>query len=104
MITRAFAAIVGTALLAAPALAEPADLVSVDVRVADLDLGTQLGRDRLDRRVRQAAGQICGQQPRSVAMQVDYQRCRSEVLDDAQVKIARMLDNSAPIRVARRTR
>lgn len=102
MFTRALSAIIGTALLAAPALAQNADTMTVAVRTADLDLSSADGRARLDRRVRQAAGQICGAEPRGLNLREQYLSCRGEVMTDAEVKIARMTDRSAPVLVARR--
>ena len=102
MFTRAFSAIVGAALLAAPALAQSPDTMSVAVRTADLDLSSAGGRARLDRRVRQAAARICGESPRALEFRDAHRTCRSDVLADAETQIARMIDSSAPILVARR--
>ena len=45
-------------LAAAPAVAQPAETVLVSY--ADLNLASQLGRERLDRRIASAAEQLCG--------------------------------------------
>lgn len=63
-IALASALITAGALRAAPALAEPASgevqtYVSY-VKTADLDLGSQNGQRTLDRRVAQAAREVCG--------------------------------------------
>lgn len=103
MVTRALLTTVATSLLAAPVLAaDKLDTMSVAVRTVDLDLSLAGDRARLDRRVRQAAGRICGAAPRALEFQQSHRACRSEVLGDAQVQIARMIERSAPILVARR--
>lgn len=102
MIIRAFTAILGTALLAGPAYSQFAEPVSVEVKIADLNLGSAAGQARLERRVRQAAGRICGAEPRTIDLRIDHQRCRGEVLSDAALKIAALKDKSAPVQVARR--
>jgi UrcA family protein len=103
MIKRTIAAMIGTALIAAPAFAQNVESLTVSIKTADLDLASAQGRARLDRRVRQAAGQICGaDEPRSIAMREAFTRCRAEVLSDADVKIAAMARETAPIQVARR--
>jgi UrcA family protein len=104
MIKRAPTAVVGSALIAAPAYAQPVETLSVSINTADLDLGSADDRARLDRRVRQAAGQICGAQPRGADLRADFQRCRGEVLSDAELKIAALSGKGAPIQLARRTR
>jgi UrcA family protein len=104
MIKRTLTAIIGTALIAAPAYAQIEDTMSVEVRIDDLDLGSADGVARLDRRIRYAAGQICGEEPRVTDLRVGYQRCRSQVVGDANVKLAALKDRSATIQLARRTR
>jgi len=105
MITRAFAiAMLGTVLLAAPAHAHQDEAMSVDVKIADLDLGSASDRARLDRRIRQAAGQICGAEPRGLELRGAHRACMGEVLTDAEIKLAQLIDRTAPLQVARRTR
>ena len=74
---------------AAPALAEPASAeVNVSfVHTADLDLSTAGGQRQLDRRLAQAAREVCG-----TASDVDLEgkneirRCRDQVLAKAKAE------------------
>ena len=67
------------ALLDSPAVAGPIEPPSRTVRLGDLDLSTEAGRIRLDRRIVAAARNVCGRawpmDPDAVA---DMRKCRSE--------------------------
>ena len=58
-ITTLGAALLAT-LTAAPALAQEANVRSVAVSYADLDLGSEAGRATFDSRLRQAVRELCG--------------------------------------------
>ena len=64
---------------AVPAFAQPAD--GIEVSYADLDLGVPAGRDVLDRRIADAAAQLCGSF-RSVELgwAAAVQACRAETI------------------------
>jgi UrcA family protein len=104
MIARTLAAIGASALLfAAPAFAQ-AEIMSVDVQIGDLNLASDDGRAQLDRRVFRAMGQICGERPRSLDIAQGYQTCRTEVMADADAKIAALKGPTVRIALARRAR
>ena len=74
---------------AAPALAQaptPAGEINVTlVRTADLDLGTEAGRRQLDRRLAQAARDVCGTaSDADVEGKNDVRKCRDETLAKAR--------------------
>jgi len=81
------AIITGVAIKAAPALAQDtaADVQVSFVRTADLDLSTDFGRRQLDKRLANAAREVCG-----TASDVDVEgknevrKCRDEVLTKAR--------------------
>ncbi len=58
-ITTLAAALLAT-FTAAPALAQDANVRSVAVSYADLDLGSEAGRATFDNRLRQAVREVCG--------------------------------------------
>ena len=58
-ITTLAAAVLAT-VTAAPALAQDANIRSVAVSFADLDLGSEAGRSTFDNRLRQAVREVCG--------------------------------------------
>lgn len=83
---------VATFTFVMPAHAE--DAASRAVSYADLDLGTAQGRAVLETRVNKAAGNVC----RSVLntagtaeAEVNFQRCRQAVLDQANTRLAAVL-------------
>jgi UrcA family protein len=96
VIAFASALITAGALRAAPALAEPASgevqtYVSY-VKTADLDLSSQGGQRTLDRRVAQAAREVCGT-PSDVdlAGQNKARECREEAIAKASFERDAML-------------
>jgi UrcA family protein len=104
MLARTLAAIGASALLlATPALAQE-DLMSVEVRTGDLNLASNAGRAQLNRRIFRAMGQICGEAPRSLDIAEAYDSCRTEVLADADAKIAALKGPTVRITLARRAR
>jgi UrcA family protein len=96
------ALVTGAVIKAAPALAEPAQAVSV-VRTADLDLSTQAGRAALDHRLIIAAGEVCG-----MASDVDLagknavRQCRTDVLAKARARGQQLATRGEAIVVASR--
>ena len=104
MIARTLAAIGASALLfATPAFAQD-DLMSVEVQIGDLNLASDAGKAQLNRRVFRAMGEICGQAPRALALTEGYTTCRTEVLADADAKIAALKGPTVRIALARRPR
>ena len=72
---------------AAPALAEaPANNTNISVvRTADLDLRSSEGQRRLDRRLAQAASEVCGAASDiDVAGKNDVRKCRDDTLAKAR--------------------
>ena len=67
------------ALLDSPSIAAPVEPPARSVSLGDLDLSTEAGRIRLDRRIVAAARNVCGRawpmDPDAVA---EMRRCRSE--------------------------
>jgi UrcA family protein len=105
MIARTFPAFAASALLlATPAIAQD-DRMSVEVRTSDLNLASDQGQARLQRRIHHAARAICGERPRNLELRESHDDCRAEVLTDAAQKIAALkLRTGDRIQVARRTR
>lgn len=93
-IALASALITTVAIKAAPALAEaPASAVNVSlVRIADLDLGSRDGQRTLDRRLANAAREVCGTASDvDVVGKNDVRKCRDETLAQARGKRDAML-------------
>jgi UrcA family protein len=88
VIAFASALITAGAIRAAPALAEPASSEAQTyvsyVKTADLDLASQSGQRKLDRRVAQAAREVCGT-PSDVDLvgQNKARECREEAIAKA---------------------
>ena len=60
MISKAFAAaVLGSTLIAAPLAAQTQPAESVAVKYSDLDLSTEKGQAKLDRRINAAARKVC---------------------------------------------
>ncbi len=86
-IALASALITTAAIKAAPALAEtPTAETNVSlVRTADLDLGSRAGRRQLDRRLANAAREVCGTASDvDLAGKNDVRHCRVETLAQAR--------------------
>lgn len=104
MIARTLAAIGASALfLATPAFAQD-DVMSVEVKIGDLNLASDAGKAQLGRRVHRAMSQICGYTPRNFDILDSYRDCRSEVMADADAKIAALQGPTVRIALARRPR
>lgn len=74
------------AIKAAPAFAqEPANEVNVLVRTADLNLATSQGQRKLERRLAQAARDVCGTASDvDIAGKNEVRKCRDETLEKAR--------------------
>lgn len=70
-------ALAGAALLAAPAVsAQERDTRTTGVTVTDLDLNTEEGREELDRRIDDAAKEVCGMGERSLGSNIATRESR----------------------------
>lgn len=93
------------AFTAAPALAEPPAPVSSIVPIADLDLSTEAGQRKLDRRLSIAAREVCvTASPADLEGQNDVNRCFKYTLarlaDERDQRVAAA--SKQPIEVAAR--
>jgi UrcA family protein len=90
-----FAAALGTAtLFASPAAAAPADTGKVEVRYRDLDLSTPAGAKELDRRLHQAAGEVCGMNAPTTGTRMpsnNARKCYKETLAQLQDRFAQVV-------------
>ena len=104
MFARTLTALAGVALLAAtPAVAQ--DAASLSVNTGDLDLATDAGRAKLDRRIRQAASKVCDMGSAGLPMQMAYQTCRSDVIASAGQQVQQLASSkTGRIELARNTR
>ena len=96
-----------TVIAAAPVAAAPAaDRASVVVPIGDLDLATSAGSERLQRRLRGAATEICGAVPiLPLAFKASAQLCHAEVLASAKEQVAlAMARAQTHVQLARRSR
>ncbi|HEX8442298.1 MAG TPA: UrcA family protein [Allosphingosinicella sp.] len=104
MFARTLTALAGAALLAAtPAVAQNTASLSVDT--ADLNLATEAGRAKLDRRLRKAANQVCDMGTTGLPMQIAFQVCRDDVLASAGQQVQQLAANkTGRIQLARNAR
>jgi UrcA family protein len=90
-----FAAALGTAtLFASPAAAAPAETGQVEVRYRDLDLSTDAGAKELDRRLHQAAEQVCGMNAPTTGTRMpsnNARKCYKETLAQLQDRFAQVV-------------
>ncbi len=97
----------GTVALVTPAHAAETEEVTIVVPIDDLDLKNEKDVARLDRRVRKAARQICGDVPTlEVLMRTLVIGCHDQVLANARadVETAIATARTSPDRLALRTR
>jgi len=88
----AAAAAAAAAAVAAPAAAAQAEEASVTIDFADLDLATDQGAARLDRRIRKAASDVCGPMAsRSVVEVQSIQRCRNGAISGAKGEVRTLI-------------
>lgn len=93
------------AFTATPALAEPPVIATSTVQTADLDLSTAKGQKLLDRRLSQAAKEVCGTaSDADVAGKNDVRHCRVETLAKAASERDQRIAaaSSQPIEIAAR--
>ncbi|MFB0611220.1 UrcA family protein [Aurantiacibacter poecillastricola] len=84
------AAIAASAMIATPALATN-ELPTATVRYNDLDLSTQQGQDALERRLHNAAREVCGIDPRTTGFALptaESRKCYSETIKSFEREIA----------------
>ena len=91
-----------TLLFATPAVAQ-SEPVSVTVSFADLDLTTEAGRTRLDRRIRRAAAAVCSPPEMGVHLRAVYDNCCKDAATDAITRMASLRKGDMRVQVAART-
>ena len=95
--------LLGAGLLATPVLAADVNPLAAEnavVSLADLDLATASGQNRLAVRLHQAAAEVCGRQLAEIHLAVEAKgrACRSEVVAEARTKIeARLAHNNLKV-------
>jgi UrcA family protein len=100
LIAAASFAVTAALIKAAPAVAEPAQNVSV-VQTADLDLSTEAGRAALDHRLVVAAYDVCGTgADADLAGQNAARQCRADVLATARARSEELASRGRAIRIA----
>ena len=103
VLVAAFAAIVlNTGIAASPAAAQTVD--SVTISYADLNLANAAGRAVLDRRIAQAARQVCGEFPPVELRRNSLSRaCQADVIASAEAQRSAVVfaSNNANARVSR---
>ncbi|MDO7842535.1 UrcA family protein [Sphingomonas immobilis] len=73
----------------------------VRVSYADLDMSSDLGRKKLDRRVRYATDAVCGGVlSRDLSIRMTQTACRRNAMKGAEVQVARVLDGNRAVAVA----
>lgn len=85
------AALAASTIFASPAFAAEGDTTTVAVRYSDLDLSTQEGQQALERRLDNAAEQVCGIDRRTSGLRVqstDAMRCYRETIKNFEREIA----------------
>jgi UrcA family protein len=102
MFARNFAALAGSAmLLATPALAQM-EAQSQTVSVGDLDLSSESGQARLQRRIGQAASSVCGQTSRDLSFKNAFDTCRKAAIEGSRRQVAALGTGGTGIQVASR--
>jgi UrcA family protein len=93
MVKTVLSAMLPIALLSAPVLAAPADTgPSVIVHYDDLNLATNSGAATLDRRISNAARQVCGEPDgRDLVQYQAHVACRTTALNAAHAQVEVML-------------
>ncbi|WP_242416721.1 UrcA family protein [Sphingomonas panni] len=85
-----------TACLSSVAQAQQREPVSARVSVAGIDLASVEGRHILDARIDRAALRVCQSRAIGLLGRQDELRCRTEMRNDAQVRLAQL----TPVKVA----
>lgn len=94
----AFATAMTLAFAVPASAAEP---VSAQIRFGDLNLASEKGFAALSRRIDQAAGRICGEEPRGLSDRAAHAECVADVQQQAHAKLRNQL-TGAPVQMARR--
>jgi UrcA family protein len=69
---------------------------TIQVRYSDIDLRADRGRDQLDRRIRWAAGAVCGSNPiRGLERRNDHAACETAAIAGAQPRVASAVQSAA---------
>ncbi len=88
-------AALGLAVVSTPALAGPSDNPSVEIAIADINLATPEGQERLDRRVKKAAQALCGVGTRRSGSRIpsmDSKRCYAKAMKSAEQQVATLIE------------
>ena len=102
MFARTMIAAAGALLLSTPALAQP-EAKSTTVSFADIDISSDAGRAQLDRRVRNAAANVCGPTERDMNLRASFDECMTGALAATDRQIAALKQGETRIQVAART-
>ena len=89
------AAALGLAAISTAATAGSNDVPRTEVKVADLNLGTAEGQERLDQRIHAAAKKMCKVgQPRSTSRipSADSQKCYDAALNSTRAQVASLIE------------
>ena len=89
MMTRTLILALSLTVAGAPALA--AEQPAAEVRIADLDLSTAQGQQRLETRVKSAARSLCNNGARGVAEMTRQSQCIADVLASAKPQADRAI-------------
>jgi UrcA family protein len=93
------AAVVAAGLAATPALAQPAEAITVSY--ADLNLAVATGRNTLDRRIANAAEQLCGYyQPTELTWAAAVRACQTETIALTQPQVETALRQRGSVEVS----
>ena len=98
-------AITAAAMIASVAghvAAQGADVRSVSVSYADLDLARTSGRETLERRIGNAVTLVCAPQPAALDLTQshEYEKCRSQAIVGARQQVARVYDGQSLARAS----
>ncbi|QMW24576.1 UrcA family protein [Sandaracinobacteroides saxicola] len=78
----------GACMMAAAGPVQAAEAPRATVRYADLDLATSAGRATLDARIRGAARNVCGVDPRNLADLSRQRACMAQAIGHANITLA----------------
>ena len=98
MFNRIFAAVaVGSMMIAAPAVAGDKEGNSTKVSFADLNLNTEAGQAKFEKRVELAARQVCEADVPGVGsriMALEKRRCLAIAKDSAKTQVAAVIEDA----------
>lgn len=89
-------ALLAACLATTPALAAERSPVQVRIARSGMDFTTPRGRAAFTARVRRAAYGACTPIDATLAARLDAQRCRGEMMRDADVQVAALVRREAP--------